>query len=201
VRTPAVRSVPSCPPSFCSKHLILLYCGARKAISLILQAQDGGSIAKDIAPLFELHVSLSEDCKSLLLSPGESDFISGVDIVLDGFVETCNVVERMLENEDLVCKVVEEEGLEVQTAMKDLILDEEYDEHKSVVTQLLSNAYQNVIDFTGTYNPFRCRPGNMTRHDLGQSKISTCCFLCSFSTCCFLCSFKVYLNALCVEAL
>lgn len=112
-------------------------------------------------PLFELQVSLSEDSESLLLSPGEADFVNGAEVILEGFVETCHVVERMLENEDLVCGVVEEEGLEVQTAMKDLILDEEYDEQKSVAMQLLSAAYQNVVVFVGSYHPFRyasCQP-------------------------------------------
>jgi hypothetical protein len=109
-------------------------------------------------PMFELHVALSEDCATLLLSPGEADFANGVNVVLEGFVDTCHVVERMLENEDLVCGVVEEEGLEVQTAMKDLILDEEYEEYKTVAVQLLSTAYQNVVVFVGSYNPFRCGP-------------------------------------------
>jgi hypothetical protein len=108
--------------------------------------------------MFELHVALSGDCESLLLSPGEADFVNGVDVVLEGFIETCHVVERMLENEDLVCGVVEEEGLEVQTAMKDLILDEEYEGHKAAAMQLLSTSYQNVVAFVGTYHPFRYGP-------------------------------------------
>lgn len=117
-----------------------------------------GSSSNPAVPMFELHVSLSDDCSSLLLSPGETDFVNGVDVVLEGFVETCHVVERMLENEDLVCGVVEEEGLEVQTAMKDLILDEEYEDLKTVAMQLLSTAYQNVVVFVGTYHPFRFDP-------------------------------------------
>lgn len=108
--------------------------------------------------MFELQVALSDDCASLLLSPGEADFVNGIDVVLEGFVETCHVVERMLENEDLVCGVVEEEGFEVQTPMKDLILDEEYEEHKTDAIQLLSTAYQNVVVFVATYHPFRCNP-------------------------------------------
>ena len=120
-----------------------------------VQEEGAASHSSPAVPMFELQVALSDDCASLLLSPGEADFVNGIDVVLEGFVETCHVVERMLENEDLVCGVVEEEGLEVQTPMKDLILDEEYEERKTEAMQLLSTAYQNVVVFVGTYHPFR----------------------------------------------
>jgi hypothetical protein len=120
--------------------------------------QGEGAVASSApaVPMLDLHVSLSEDCQSLLLSPGEADFVNAVDVVLEGFVETCHVVERMLENEDLVCGVVEEESLEVQTAMRDLILDDEFEGYKAMAMQLLSTAYQNVVTFIGTFHPFRC---------------------------------------------
>ena len=106
-------------------------------------------------PLFELGVSLAEDCQSLLLSPGEDDFVAGVGVVMEGFVEACTVVERMLENEELVCSVIEEEGLEVQMAMRELVLDEEFEEHRGNAAALLAGAYHDVISFTTKYNPFR----------------------------------------------
>lgn len=116
--------------------------------------QDGDSSAP--APLFQLSVSLAEDCQSLLLSPAEDEFVEGVGVVMEGFVEACAVVERMLENEELVETVIEEEGLEVQMAMRDLVLDEEFEEHRSTAADLLAEAYQGLIKFTSMYNPFRC---------------------------------------------
>lgn len=110
-------------------------------------------------PLFQLDVSLADDCQSLLLSPAEDEFVEGVGVIMEGFVEACSVVERMLENEDLVCTVIEEEGLEVQMTMRDLVLDEDFEEHRGSAAGLLAGAYQAVVTFTSKYNPFRCASG------------------------------------------
>lgn len=116
--------------------------------------QDGESSVP--LPLFQLDMSLADDCLSLLLSPAEDEFVEGVGVIMEGFVEVCSVVDRMLENEDLVCTVIEEEGLEVQMAMRDLVLDEDFEEHRSTASGLLAGAYQDVVTFTSKYNPFRC---------------------------------------------
>lgn len=112
----------------------------------------------DKQSLFEVGVSLATECSGLLLEPKAAAFGDSVSALLAGMVEMCCSVERMLENGDLVEGVVGESDVEVATPMRDLILDDDFDEHKSRCQELMETSYAEVNDFVERYEPYRYAP-------------------------------------------
>lgn len=112
----------------------------------------------DKLPLFEVEVSLAEGHSGLVLTPQHGAFTEASAALLSGLVDMCCSVERILENADLVEGVVGESDIEVATPMRDLILDDDFDEHKAMCLQLVDTSYDQVNDFVARYEPYRCAP-------------------------------------------
>lgn len=112
----------------------------------------------DKLPLFEVEVSLAEGHSGLVLTPQHGAFTEASAALLSGLVDMCCSVERILENADLVEGVVGESDVEVATPMRDLILDDDFDEHKATCLQLVDTSYDQVNEFVARYEPYRCAP-------------------------------------------
>jgi hypothetical protein len=102
-----------------------------------------------------VELRVTEGC-ALVISPGKDDFLKGIGSVFESFAEACGDLERMLENEELVSGVVEATDVEVQTPMKDLILDEEYEAHRTEAEELIERSYAHVLLYMERYDPIRC---------------------------------------------
>jgi hypothetical protein len=108
------------------------------------------------SPLFVVHISLPEGFDSLPMSPIQAGFANGVASVMNAFVETSCSVERMLENEELVGGVVEVDDVDVQTAMRDLVLDSDFDAQRSAAEALVAESYAHACSFKEQYERYRC---------------------------------------------